>query len=215
MAVNDYALHSIESARENQPSKWSLSNLTPWRSPSKSIDLIVGKTFEEAVHVLSSSMQRLIIEAEANYQNLILLEERLATLHEIITREDSSLALAKDELLAELWTKLGGNRKTLRNYEGHLALLKGLGAYRKEALLHVVAALQALQSMSEDMEDMRERVAAPDLLGPTVPVEVHMKSIRAGLERLRDGRTKAKRLEEEALRRMLSVDESGSDGSAR
>ncbi|KDR78981.1 hypothetical protein GALMADRAFT_64512 [Galerina marginata CBS 339.88] len=210
MAVNDYALQSIESTRANQPSPWSLSGLVLWKPPRQTINEVVTKTFEEAMDVLSSNMQRLIIEAENNLQNLNALEERLATLHEIISREDSSLSSAKTELLAELWTKLGGNRKTLRNFENHLTLLNGLGEYRKQALVHVVAALQALRAMSEDMEDMRERVAAPNLIGSNVPAEVHMKSIRMGLDRLREGRIRAKKLEDAAVRRVLSLN--GSDG---
>jgi len=211
MAVNDYALHSIESARANQPSPWSFSGLMPWKPPKQTIDEVVTKTFEEAMDVLANNMQRLIIEAENNLQNLNALAERLATLHDIISREDWSLSSAKTELLAELWTKLGGNRKTLRNFENHLALLNGLGEYRKQALVHVVAALQALRAMSEDMEDMRERVAAPNLIGSNVPAEVHMKSIRMGLERLREGRIKAKKLEEDAVRRVLSFNGSDQD----
>lgn len=210
MAVNDYALQSIESARDTLPPFWSLATLVPWKSHRKDLDMIVAKTFEEVMNVLSSNMERLIIEAEINYQNLNALEERLVTLHEVISREDSLLASAKTELLTDLWTKLGGNRKTLQNFESHLLLLKELGTYRKQAFVHVSTALEILRALSEDMEDMRERVTAPNLVGPTTPIEVHMKSIRMGLERLRDGRTKAKRLEEDAVRRILSIDESES-----
>ncbi|KAF8905067.1 hypothetical protein CPB84DRAFT_1676925 [Gymnopilus junonius] len=207
MAMNEFALLSIESARNAEPSFWSLTSLVPGKSRRKKLDMIIAKTFEDAMDVLSTNMERLILEAEANYQNLNALEEQLGTLHELISREDSSLASAKTELLADLWTKLGGNRKTLRNFDSHLVLLRELGTYRKQALVHVVAALQVLRTMSEDMEDMRERVAEPNLVGPNVPVEVHMKSIHMGLERLREGRTKAKRLSEDAVRRVLLIDE--------
>ncbi|KZP23892.1 hypothetical protein FIBSPDRAFT_889400, partial [Athelia psychrophila] len=109
------------------------------------------------------------------------------------------------ELLAALWTKLGGNRRELQGHGDHRALLKGLGDYRRRALVHVVAALTTLQAMSEDMEDMRERVAAPELVGSRVPVEVHIRSIRSGLERLKEGRVKAKEREEEAIRKILTI----------
>lgn len=150
-------------------------------------------------------MRRLIVEAEISLTNLNNLEERLSTLHELVSREDSSLTTAKSELLAALWTKLGGNRGTLRGYDDHLLLLKNLGDYRKRALVHVVTALQTLQAMSEDMEDLRERVAAPELAGSSIPVEVHMRSIQVGLERLKEGRLKAKEREEEAIKRVLAV----------
>lgn len=203
MAVNDYALHAIEEAQTKAPSRYSLRSLSPWTSARRSTKQVVAETFGQAMNVLSGNMQRLILEAETSLANLNSLEERLTTLHEMVTREDSSLSTAKEELLAELWTKLGGNRKTLRGFEQHLILLKDLNGYRKQALVHVVAALQTLQSMSEDMEDLRERVAAPDLVGSQIPVEVHMRSIRNGLERLREGRIRAKHLSEEAMYRVL------------
>jgi len=155
--------------------------------------------------VLSASMERLILESEVNIANLGNLEERLSTIHELITREDTSIGNAKSDVLAELWTKLGGNRNLLRSFEKHLVMLKNLGTYRKKALAHVVATLQSLQAMSGDMEDLRERVAAPELTGSKIPVEVHMKSIQSGLERLKEGRIRARRLEEEAINRVMAA----------
>ena len=204
MAVNDYALQSIESARANEPSPWSPRALAIWKRPST--EEVVTKTFEEAMGVLSAHMERLILEAEHSLHNLNSLEERLATLHEVVSREDSSISSAKTEVLEQLWSKIGGNRKTLQGFDHHLNLLKGLSDYRKQALIHVVATLQTLRAMSEDMTDMRERVAAPQLVGESVPVEVHMKSIKMGLERFREGRIRAKRLEEEAVKRVLSME---------
>ena len=202
MAVNDYALHAIEEA-QSKTSWFSVHSLIPWSRPQSTSE-IVTTTFTEAMSVLSTAMGRLILEAEINLGNLNRLEEQLLVLHEIVSREDSTLSSAKAELLSELWTKLGGNQKTLRNFESHLHLLKNLGMYRKKALVHVVAALQTLQAMSSDMEDIRERVAAPELTGSKIPVEVHLKSIRSGLERLRGGRVRARKLEEEAMRQVLA-----------
>ena len=136
-------------------------------------------------------------------RNLNELEERLLAIHELVAREDAVLSSSKADLLAELWTILGGNAKELRNLEGNLDLLKNLGLYRKKALAHVVAALQTLQSMSEDMEDLRERVTMPELVGESIPVEVHIKSIQSGLERLQEKRLKAKEQEQEIVGRVL------------
>lgn len=204
LAVNDYALHSIEEAYSNGPSPYSISALLPWSKTSRVSD-IVTKTFTESMNVVAASMERLILEAEVNLANLDKLEADLSVLYEIVSREDSSLTSAKSELLSELWTKVGGNRKKLRGYDDHIRLLQNLGGYRKKALVHVVAALQTLRAMSDDMEDLRERVAAPELAGSKIPVEVHMRSIRSGVERLKEGRIKAKKIEEEAVRRVLAV----------
>jgi len=205
LAVNDYALHTIEGAISNPQPRFSLKALVPFTS-RRSTNEIITQTFTEAMDVLSTNMRRLVVEAEVSLANLDKLEERLSTLHELVSREDSSISSAKSDLLSELWTKVGGNRRALRGYDEHLVLLKNLGGYRKRALVHVATALQTLQAMSEDMEDLRERVAAPELVGSTIPVEVHMRSIKSGLERLQQGRMKAQEREQEAVRRVLAID---------
>jgi len=200
MAVNDYALKTIEAAQSESPPS-IFGQLVPW-NPKPKTDLVLS-TFEDSMNYLSFTMQGLVLEFELNLQNLNKLEEQLSVLHELVSREDGSISSAKSELLSELWTKVGGNRRKLRGYEHHLQLLKGLTEYRKQALVHVVSALQTLTQMSEDIENLRERVAAPELAGSRIPVEVHIKSIQNGLDRVKEGRSKAKVRESEALKRTI------------
>ncbi len=130
------------------------------------------------MNVLSINMKRLILKAEQCLHELNDLEVKLTTLHHITARETISISAAKSDLLKELWTGLGGNRKPLRNFDDNLGILQRLAAYRRQAFIHVVAAMQTLQAMSEDMEDILKRVAAPDLAGAKIPVNVHMQSIQ-------------------------------------
>jgi len=203
MAVNEYALRSIESARKEELSAWSLSPLALWRPPSKRRNKVVRETFQEAMDTMSSNLERIIVEAEANHQNLEKLEGHLAVMHELLSREERDVSLDKSKVLADLWTMLGGNGDQLRNFERNLALLRDLTSYREEALAHVVAALHTLKVMSEDMEDMRDRVAAPELTGSSIPVEVHMRSIAVGLARLQQGRMMAQRMDGDAMQRAM------------
>lgn len=53
------------------------------------------------------------------------------------------------------------------------------------------------------MEELRERVAAPELAGGEIPLEVHVRSIRSGIERLNEGRIRAREKEEQAMQRIL------------
>ncbi|KAJ7285163.1 hypothetical protein C8J57DRAFT_710708 [Mycena rebaudengoi] len=200
MAVNDYAMHTIEAAHSNSPSVFR--RLAPWPAQISTSELITN-TFEDSMNYLAATMRTLVVEFELNLHNLNKLEEQLSVLHELVSREDHSISAAHSELLGELWTKVGGNRRALRGYENHLQLLKGLSEWRKRALVHVVSALQTLAQMSEDIENLRERVAAPELVGSRIPVEVHIKSIQSGLERLKESRTKAKARESEAVKKVL------------
>ena len=208
--MNDYALQKIDATHKIKPSRLYAA-LVPWKSHKNFIDQIVAETFGEAMNILSTDMERLIIEAEASIIALDTLEERLSTLHDIISREDLELSSEKADLLADLWTILGFRRNEMRNFDQSLSLLKELKSYRQQALARVVNALQTLQIMSTDMEDLRERVASPAIAGSTIPVEVHMKSIQLGIERLRGGRMRAKELDEAAIRRVLSINDDDID----
>ena len=155
------------------------------------------------MNTLSTNMQRLVLEAEVSISDLDKLEEHLKSIHEIVSREDISISAARGELLAQLWTVLGGNRKELDEMDEHRALLKGVGGYRDRALAHVVAALHMLETMAEDMEELRERVSTPRLVGEAIPIDVHMKSLRGGLERLKERRDGARTMEDEIVKRVL------------
>ncbi|KAK2460962.1 hypothetical protein APHAL10511_007432 [Amanita phalloides] len=191
LAINTYALRMIEEANAKKGTVFY--SLVPW-SGKRSTE-VIANMFAETMGVLSSNLARLILEAETNLGNLNTLEERLSTLHDMVIREDIATNEATDELLSDLWTMLGGNRKELKRYKEHLTLLKQVGTYRRKALIQVTGALETLRGMSDEMEDLRERVATPELVGARVPMEVHMESIQNGIKRLQEGRDKTKRLE--------------------
>ncbi|KAL7279308.1 hypothetical protein ACG7TL_007149 [Trametes sanguinea] len=204
MAINDYALNTIEST-QNEP-KSVLKIIWPFAStPAQHTQDVVVQAFRDSMDVHAAEMRRLILELSVSEANLERLDMHLATLHELCTRENLTLSEARDDLLSELWTLLGGNRRRLRGMESNLDLLRELGEYRKRAAAHVAAAKQTLLAMSEDMEDLRERVAAPDVVGDRIPVEVHMKSIQSGLERLKEDRIKAREREEHLMNKILGV----------
>ena len=167
---------------------------------------IVADTFADAMSVLETQLSRIRLEAEATAVYLNNLEQSLSTMHELLTRENVTMTNEKEELLAELWTRIHGNRRRLKGMNDNLHFLEHVGVWRKKAQETVVATLQTLDTMSEDMEDLRERVAKPELLGERIPPEVHIKSIQAGLERLKVDRKRAKVRGEENLRKVLRLD---------
>ncbi|KAH7903364.1 hypothetical protein BJ138DRAFT_1194533 [Hygrophoropsis aurantiaca] len=186
MAVNGYAMRTIQEARSNTPSRHSLTAFFPFRDLGT--QKIIIEAFTDAMDTLSRGIERLILEAEVSLVNLDKLDEGLSAIHEIVTRDDQHEIVEKDKLLAELWTRLGGNKQAVGHQNRRLKLLQDLGEYRKCALAYVVGAIHALQSMSDDLEDLRERVAAPEVLGGRVPLDVHIASIQHGLEKLKERR---------------------------
>jgi hypothetical protein len=198
MAVNGYVMRIIQDAENNHPPPQSLMALASFRTGLSTQEVIVD-AFATAMDAFSISIERLILEAEISLHNLDVLEEDLSALRDAVVREDVSITAEKTELLGAMWTKLGGNKRPLRDYESRLNLLRGLSYFRKQAHAHVVAALQTLNLMREDMVDLRERVAAPELVHGRIPLHVHIESIQNGLQRLQEGRVRAKEREEKAI----------------
>lgn len=204
MALNNYAMATIEDAHKKAPSRL-LQAISPFKL-GPTAEEIIAEAFTLAMDESEQTIEKLILEAEVSWQNLEQLDADIGALHEIITREDKHTTVERDELLGELWTKLGGNKKAVRDYGDRLALLNDLGEYRKQAVAHVKAALRALHTMSDDLEVLRERVAAPGLLEGKLPLHVHMESIRNGLERLQEGRTtsRGRGMDDETVRILLN-----------
>ena len=139
MAISDFALQTIEGSNAQQPGL--MKYVWPFGSNASGKELLAS-TFSQSLSVLSASLERLILAAEASLSSLDKLEEKLGTIHSIVSREDSTLSVENAELLAALWTRLGGNRAKGARFSSNLKLLKGLGEYRSQALARVVAALQ-------------------------------------------------------------------------
>jgi hypothetical protein len=166
---------------------------------------IITQKFTASLNVQASELTRLIMEAEINVANLDKLELKLSDFYDTMMEEDQSLKSAKSELLAALWTKLGGNKRQIRDMDDHMSLMKNLGLYRKKALAHVVVALETLNGMSAEMEELKDRVAAPEVVGSKIPVQVHIQSIKEGLERLKEEKLRAKKREDELFDKVLIV----------
>ncbi|KIJ62860.1 hypothetical protein HYDPIDRAFT_93784 [Hydnomerulius pinastri MD-312] len=204
MVVNNYVMTIIEGAHETAPSPL-LQAISPVKlGPTE--DEIIAAAFALAMDTSEQTIAKLVIDAEISRQNLDQMDVDITSLHEIITREDKSTTTEKDELLGELWSKLGGNKKALQEYGDHQALLNDLGDYRENAQAHVTATLQVLHSMSDHLEVLRDRVAAPALLDGKLPLSVHIESIKNGLEVLRECRTRAREVGNpgEMARRLLA-----------
>ena len=163
------------------------------------------ETFLMSMDNIASHMVRLRDEAETSMGHLMRLEEHLAVLHEITHRDNEELTATQEDVLAELWTWLGGNKSRLRKMNVNLDLLRNVEKYRRKALAHVVVTLQVLHTLDADMEELRTRVAAPDIIGDRIPIEVHVRSIKVGVERLKEGQMKAALRQRESIAGILGI----------
>ncbi|KAG1730197.1 hypothetical protein EDB19DRAFT_2011936 [Suillus lakei] len=179
MAVNGYAMRIIQDVGNNPLPPHSLMALASFHTGLSMQEVIID-AFTTTTDAFSISIERLILEAEISLHNLDVLEEDLPAVRDAVACEDVSITAEKIELLGTI-------------------LLKGLSYFWKHAHAHVVTALQTLNLMNKDIEDLRERVAAPELVHGHIPLHVHIESIQNGLQQLQEGRVRAKEREEEMI----------------
>ena len=161
--------------------------------------------------VVEEQIHGLIAEAQALLAILQNLDDRLDVIHGVVTRDGVNVKGNRDELFAQLWTRLGGNRGSVARLDDQLRLLREVAVYRKTAWAHVSATILKLQSIAAGLEDLRERVGLPEILGDDVPLRQHIETIQLGVERLERQREESRRVETDAHRRILDRKVPGED----
>ncbi|KAK1093059.1 hypothetical protein LTR48_003075 [Friedmanniomyces endolithicus] len=196
---------SATEASRGTLSRWATSNLnifSPFQPVALSRDVLLDQYLRHTGAV-EEQILTLITEAQALLNILDNLDGRLDIIASIATRDGIKIDDNKEELFAYLWTKLGGNRNTVAKLAQQSELLKEVGAYRRLAWAHVTTTIVRLQAIRDTLEDLRERVALPEVVGEKVPLEVHIESIRLGIERLEQQREAGRRVEAEAYARVM------------
>ena len=210
LSTNRWTLSVLDGAVEKQASQGSVERflantvLAPFQNAQWSEELLLQQYLRHTGAV-EEQIQSLILEAQALLSILQNLEDRIEVIYSIAKRDGISVKDSRDKLFLELWTWLGGNRSSVRKHDEQLDLLGQLDVYRKTAWAHVTGTLLKLQSIAADLEDLRDRVAAPDLLATrnNIPLRMHIENIQLGLDRLESQRMKVKGIEAQTQRRVL------------
>ena len=197
-SVNDYALQTIEETKTQ--TSLAVRVLPFVFSNANPIEEAILDTFLISMDSFANHMARLRDEADISMGRLLRLEEHLVVLHEETHRDNN------EDVLSELWTWLGGNKNKPKKMDVDLDLLKNMEKYGKKALAHAVANLQTLHTVDAGMEELRAGLAAPDTIGDEIPVEAHIKSIKAGIDRLKDGQVRASSRQGESMAKILEID---------
>lgn len=151
---------------------------------------------------VSDKIAALIEEATVVLDSLERLDGHLDLIHDWATRTHQDVAGSKSEVLLSLWTMVGANKGRLRGLDAQLRLLSRVGAQRRDAVRHLVELKVELVRIQGELEELRERVAAPGL-GDAVPLSVHVETINAGVANLEQARTRIRGVENDRIREML------------
>jgi len=157
--------------------------------------------------MLEQGIVALIFRAKELEGALYRLEERLITIRDIASGEAKIHLHEKEELLHDLWTRFGGNRRQLSFLNRNLHALKLIYEYHGLADRCVASTQSELETMREALEDLRPLAATPLLVASDLSVEMIMEQIKTGAERLRERQRevdKAKRTESKSYRSLSS-----------
>ncbi|KIM20437.1 hypothetical protein M408DRAFT_135758 [Serendipita vermifera MAFF 305830] len=199
VAMNDYAINSLEAIEKYEKNKSAISTIIHSTNISPMSREKIAETFNQAAGVTESNLRRLIEMALATMTILNQIESQLSVIHEVVSREEGDTEAKRDEVLADLWTYLGANRDKLNRFADHRTLLSQVANHRSAAAMQVGGTIVQLEGLAADLDELRERVATPLLAhGTAVPLKVHIETLRKGVQRLTDGRNRAK-VKEDAI----------------
>lgn len=207
IATNSWTMAVLQGLEEKDAADGSVSRVLntftgAFMSPPPTLQQRIFDHYVEHVGKNKETITSLIQQAQALLVVLTNLDERLDTIYSITINDDQSISKSQDELLSQLWTKLGGNAASVKSNAKSLNLLQNISAYRRKALIHVSTTLLKLQEIQAELENLREGVAAPEILGwrQGLPIAYHVDIIEKGVESLRRARGDHRRLEHEQLR---------------
>lgn len=159
----------------------------------------------EHTAMVSDRIAALIVEAQAVLRLLTKAEDHLSLIYDVVTRSSQSVKTRRDEILWTLWSLVGANSKKLHNLNSQLALLRQVDAQRGSAVAQVSALIVELEKIQAGLGDLRDRVAAPELVrDKAIPLSVHIETIDRGVERLEEARTRIRAAENERIREALA-----------
>lgn len=216
IATNTWTMAVLSGISEQEASYGAIDRVygaltRPFIAPPPTLHQRVFDQYLLHVNKNKEEITKLIETAVALLSVLQNLDERLDTIHQIATNDDVTITKNQEELLAQLWTKLGGNNAKVKAANKQLHLLRNISAYRKKALMHVSETLLKLREIQAELENLREGVAAPEVLGwrDELPMTYHLDLIEKGVERLRRARGESIKVEGETYRRLVRGGEEG------
>ncbi|KAF9729040.1 hypothetical protein PMIN06_003338 [Paraphaeosphaeria minitans] len=174
-----------------------------FRGPPETLEQRIFVQYLNHVSKLKDDVSSLIIFSESLMALLNNLDARLDIIADIAMRDDNTVNRDREELLADLWSKLGGNRSSKAANAKSLQLLRDVLRYRANAVQLVSATLLKLREIATGLENLRDGIAAPEVVGfrEDFPLQWHIDVVSRSVERLRDARGENMAIERDTIRK--------------
>ena len=178
--------------------------MTPFQPVKFTEDAVLDLYIKHSDEV-QHEIRDLLSEAQAVFSLLKALEDTLDSIHGITARDTYYTKLGREEVLAELWSRLGGNRKQKAVFESQIKVLKQISIYGQAAYTNIGDAILKLQTMSAEIDQLKERLVSVDAGSEKtrVPLSVHLENIQLGVERLEEARGSARNARMEKSRAVI------------
>ncbi|RDX51827.1 hypothetical protein OH76DRAFT_1313907, partial [Lentinus brumalis] len=137
-----------------------------------------------AMQLLASEVAGVLADADTVTAALDALEAKLWGLHSLTEHESSLAGLAIEDVLAEFWTKLGGNSARRQQLAYRVEMLDNLNTYRRRAVVHVSATIQTILLIEAELSEIHQKLVVPSSPTTGLPVDVQIASIERGVRRL-------------------------------
>lgn len=216
LSTNKWTLQVLDGIAETEASRGHVirfirNNLNPFAPLVAAQSLSQTILFDQYIKhtsAIEEQIVELILEATNLLKILHNLDDRLDLIASISQRDGVRIEGTQDVLLGQLWSRLGGNRAEKKRYAAQLGLLDDVGRYRKLAIAHVSRTVLKLQAIAANLEDLRERVARPEVVGirAELPLEMHIREIMMGVERLEAVRDQGREIEGHGMQKRLALD---------
>ncbi|KAJ4358309.1 uncharacterized protein N0V89_002891 [Didymosphaeria variabile] len=210
ISTNRWTLQVLEGIAAGEANRGALSVALSYMNPAamlygppETLDQLIFAQYVKHVAKLKDDITSLIHFSESLIKVLNNLDNHLDIIADIAHRDDHHLTRDREELLAQLWSMLGGNRSSKAANAASLQLLHDVRRYRSLAVQHVSATLLKLQEIRSGLDNLRDGVAAPELVGyrEDIPLQWHIDVVSRSVERLRDARGESMAIERDNIRK--------------
>ncbi|OAA48531.1 hypothetical protein NOR_01781 [Metarhizium rileyi] len=205
-------IDSLSSELEAPPSvlaQWTHWVFYPFQPAGQPFsERIILDKYIEHTSLVAERISALILEAQAVLRLLTEAEDHLGIIYDVTSRTKASVSSRHEEVLYNIWTRVGGNARRLDRLSQQLSLLRQVDSQRTTAVDQVSGLILELESIQANLGDLRDRVAEPQLVSASgtvhIPLSVHIETIDRGVERLQAARRRIRAAEDDRVRDVMS-----------
>ncbi|KAF9951810.1 hypothetical protein BGZ65_005742 [Modicella reniformis] len=134
----------------------------------------VVQLYQSSMEDARRNVRDLIFKTQLVVESLDILEDTLMSISELTVLEKKQQRSGHSEVMAQIWTRLGGNRLEVESFGDNLDLLENMDGQRMAAKGQISAALLKLTSFEIEMGNLNEKIADAVIVGasqqqPLVP----------------------------------------------